>query len=94
MKETVKNFKNLWPFLKDHKFRLFIILFLNLLNIIISVIVPIINAQMIIKLTSNLMEQLLWLVLCYSGLGVLECIFYYINTILASIKRKKSNARI
>ena len=81
MKETVKNFKNLWPFLKEHKFRLFIILFLNLLNIIISVIVPIINAQMIIKLTSNLMEQLLWLVLCYSGLGVLECIFYYINNI-------------
>ena len=38
MKETVKNFKNLWPFLKDHKFRLFMILFLNLLNIIISVL--------------------------------------------------------
>ena len=62
MKETIENFKNLWPFLKDDKYKLLLVLLCNTICIIVNVLIPIISAQMIVKLTSNSLEQLLWLV--------------------------------
>ncbi len=59
MKELWKNLKFAWTFAKSQKIRLILYLICNIFQVIISVIVPIISAQIIVKLTSNLLTQVI-----------------------------------
>lgn len=57
-KETINNLKMSWKFIKKEKKSVVIVSILSLILSVISVIVPIFSAQLIIKLTSNLLDQL------------------------------------
>lgn len=57
-KETINNLKMSWKFIKKEKKSVVIVSILSLFLSVISVIVPIFSAQLIIKLTSNLLDQL------------------------------------
>ncbi len=59
MKDLWKNLKFAWTFAKEQKIRLILYLICNIFQVIISVIVPIISAQIIVKLTSNLLTQVI-----------------------------------
>ena len=59
MKELWKNLKFAWTFAKSQKIRLILYLICNIFQVIISVVVPIISAQIIVKLTSNLLTQVI-----------------------------------
>jgi len=59
MKELWKNLKFAWTFAKDQKVKLILYLICNLFQVGISVVVPIISAQIIVKLTSNMLLQVI-----------------------------------
>ncbi len=59
MKELWKNLKFAWTFAKDQKVKLILYLICNLFQVGISVVVPIISAQIIVKLTSNMLIQVI-----------------------------------
>lgn len=58
MKTTIKNLRLAWNYAKDYKWKLIKYILLNIIEIIISVIIPIISAKMIIMLTNNNLYQL------------------------------------
>ncbi len=59
MKELWKNLKFAWTFAKSQKVKLLLYLLCNIFQVIISVVVPIISAQIIVNLTSNLLTQVI-----------------------------------
>ena len=59
MKELWKNLKFAWTYAKDQKLKLIAYLICNIIHVVISIIVPIITAQIIVKLTSNLLTQVI-----------------------------------
>lgn len=66
MKEFFSNLKFVWQYAKDQKAKLIKYILCNFVVVIISVVVPILSAQIIISLTDSLFQQLLFLavVLC------------------------------
>lgn len=59
MKEFGHNLKLAWKYVKKHKGKLLLYLLCNVVHIFISVVAPIISAQIIVKLTNNLLVQVL-----------------------------------
>ena len=59
MKEFSHNLKLAWNYVKKHKGKLLLYLLCNVVHIFISVVAPIISAQIIVKLTNNLLVQVL-----------------------------------
>ena len=53
MKETISNIKCAWKYISDQKVRLIGYTASSLFTVIISVILPILSAQIIVNLTSN-----------------------------------------
>lgn len=53
MKELINNIKFIWKYAKEEKIKINITLMLNVLDILISIIIPILSAQQIVNLTSN-----------------------------------------
>lgn len=66
MKEFFKNIKFVWKYAKSEKWKLIKYILCNVIAIAISIIVPILSAKIIISLTNNIFNQLLFLavVLC------------------------------
>ena len=63
MKETIKNLKFAWKYAKGQKKNIILYLIFNVLLMIISIIVPIISAQIIIHLTNSELTRLFYLAL-------------------------------
>lgn len=53
MKELWKNLKKVWPYARDQKAELILYVIFNILGVIISVVVPILSANIIISLTAG-----------------------------------------
>ncbi len=66
MKEFFKNIKLVWRYARNQRWKLVKYILCNVVSIIISIVVPILSAQIIISLTDSLFQQLLFLavVLC------------------------------
>lgn len=59
MKELIRNLKISWKFVKAYKRKLILYILCNMINIVISIIVPVLSARVIIHLTSDNLIQLL-----------------------------------
>ncbi|MBR3210551.1 MAG: ABC transporter ATP-binding protein [Bacilli bacterium] len=59
MKSFLKNLKISWKYMKNQRVKFFLYIFCNIIHIFISVLVPIISAQIIVKLTNNVLLQVL-----------------------------------
>lgn len=78
MKEFVYNLKFAWKYGKYQKRKLFGYVICNILYILISVIVPILTAKILVKLTDNLLIQVLNLSLVLLFIQILKnCITYF-----------------
>ncbi len=53
MKEFINNFKKTWKYAKNQKKNVIMIIILNIVNIIINVVTPILSAKIIIELVGN-----------------------------------------
>ena len=61
MKELWKNLKFAWVYAKDLKWKIIAFVFCNVIQIVISVVVPIVSAKVIVHLTENQLIQVIWL---------------------------------
>lgn len=59
MKGLLENLKFAWKFAKNQKKRLILYIISNIINIIICIVVPILSANIIVSLTSNMFQQVL-----------------------------------
>lgn len=83
MKETIFNIKFAWQYIKDQKLRLFGYAASSVFTIIISVILPILSAQIIVNLTSNKLQQVLYISLVILGIELTRNIFNYMARLCA-----------
>lgn len=61
MKELWSNLKFAWNYTKDQKKRIFFYILCNIISIIISIFVPILSARVIVDLTSNKFQQVIYI---------------------------------
>ena len=59
MKNLFKNLKFSWQYVKNDKKYLFIITIVNIIDIILNVITPILSAKIIIELTTNNFKRMI-----------------------------------
>lgn len=64
MKDLYKNLKFAWKYVRDEKWKLVKYVIANVLEVLISIIIPIISAKMIIMLTNNNLYQLVLMAVC------------------------------
>ena len=83
MKETIFNIKFAWQYIKDQKLRLFGYAASSIFTIIISVILPILSAQIIVNLTSNKLQQVLYISLVILGIELTRNLFNYMARLCA-----------
>ncbi len=82
MKEYIKNLKFAWQYCKDQKTRIIIFMITNILIIITGIIIPVINAQEILKLTNNQIYQ-------FVIMGVIVFLAYSLKELFLFIVRKQ-----
>ena len=86
MKDIRENVKKLWPYYKDQKARMIITVILNLIQVVCSVVAPIIEAQIIINLTSNVMERFILMSVGLALIFILEdVLMYFVQKIFFNI---------
>ena len=93
MKELKKNLKFAWQYAKDVKNKIIMFIVFDFIQIIISIILPIISAKMIVRLTSNELEQVLYLAiilfLIQTGRNIIDFFTdYYIRYSYKEILKK------
>ena len=93
MKELKKNLKFAWEYAKDVKNKIIMFIVFDFIQIIISIILPIISAKMIVRLTSNELEQVLYLAiilfLIQTGRNIIDFFTdYYIRYSYKEILKK------
>lgn len=82
MKEYIKNLKFAWQYCKDQKARIIIFMITNILIIITGIIIPVISAQEILKLTNNQIYQ-------FVIMGVIIFLVYSLKELFLFIVRKQ-----
>ena len=93
MKDLRKNLKFAWQYAKDVKNKIIMFIVFDFAQILISIILPIISAKMIVKLTSNELEQVLYLAiilfLIQAGRNIIDFFTdYYIRYSYKEILKK------
>ena len=93
MKELKKNLKFAWEYAKDVKNKIIMFIVFDFIQIIISIILPIISAKMIVRLTSNELKQVLYLAiilfLIQAGRNIIDFFTdYYIRYSYKEILKK------
>ena len=81
-KSIWRNLKKSWVFIKDEKKYLILFLVFSVCLSAVSVITPLLSAQMLIYLTDGLFENLLVIALVIFGVGIINSVFSYLYNIL------------
>ena len=83
MKETLLNIKYAWKYISDQKLRLIGYTASSLFTVIISVILPILSAQIIVNLTSNKLYQVVYISLVILAIELVRNVFNYMARLCA-----------
>mgnify|MGYP004727438343 CR=1 FL=1 len=67
MKELFKNIKFVWKYSKSEKIRIVVYCIINLIGVLASIIFPFISARIIVNLTSNNIEQFVYMGAVFLG---------------------------
>ena len=94
MKELLSNLKMVWKYARDDKKYIIFYGLLHIVGIALSIIVPIIGANMIVNLTSNILSQVVFLAFVILILEILRNFLNYFCGICANIVYKNSFNRI
>ena len=90
MKELVSNLKMVWKYARDEKRYIIFYGLLHISEIAISIIVPIIGANMIVSLTSNILSQVVFLAFVILLLEIIRNFLHYFCGKCANIVYKNS----
>ena len=94
MKNSLSNLKLTWNYVKKNKKELYTFIFLNILIIIIGIVVPILSAQIIVNLTSNKFNQLLWISLIVFIIENIRNLIHFYGNRASQILYRESMSRI
>lgn len=94
MKETIFNLKFAWKYIKDQKLRLIGFMIAGILNIIISIIVPIFSAKIIISLTNNELRQVLYTSLVILLVEIIRNFTNYFERLFTQVVYRESFKKI
>ena len=94
MKELISNIKFAWNYTKDQKIELIKYIIMNILHIIISIIIPILSSQIIIKLTSNMFYQLIFISLIIFLVENLRNVIHYLSSHYSQVIYRESLIKI
>ena len=94
MKEFWKNIKLTWKYTKDQKKTLIKYIIVTILNIIVALLIPILSAQLTVKLTNNQLYQLIFIGLIIYLVENIYNIISYLSTRYYQIIRRESYTRI
>ncbi len=83
MKETIFNLKFAYQYVKEHKLKLFGLIFSSIFTIIISVILPILSAKIIVNLTDNKLYQVLNISIVILLIELTRNLFNYMGRLCA-----------
>ena len=94
MKEFWKNLKGVWPFIKSQKWILVKYIIINIFNIIINIVVPILSALIINKLTENLLLQLLFIAFILFIIEIFSNFLQYFGSYYSQIIYRESFVKL
>ena len=85
MKEFMQSLKFTWNYAKREKIRIILFGIANLVNVIFSILIPIIDAKIIIELTANHFERLIFMAICLTVNEVLYNLFDFLSRRLSVV---------
>ena len=85
MKEFIQSLKFTWKYAKKEKGRIILFGIANLFNVIFSILIPMIDAKIIIELTANHFERLIFMVICLTVNEVLYDLFDFLSRRLSVV---------
>ena len=85
MKEFIKSLKFTWKYAKKEKGRIILFGIANLFNVIFSILIPMIDAKIIIELTANHFERLIFMAICLTVNEVLYDLFDFLSRRLSVV---------
>ncbi len=85
MKEFIQSLKFTWKYAKKEKGRIILFGIANLVNVIFSILIPIIDAKIIIELTANHFERLIFMAICLTVNEVLYDLFDFLSRRLSVV---------
>lgn len=85
MKEFIQSLKFTWKYAKKEKGRIILFGIANLFNVIFSILIPMIDAKIIIELTANHFERLIFMAICLTVNEVLYDLFDFLSQRLSVV---------
>ena len=85
MKEFIQSLKFTWKYAKKEKGRIILFGIANLFNVIFSILIPMIDAKIIIELTANHFERLIFMAICLTVNEVLYDLFDFLSRRLSVV---------
>ena len=85
MKEFIQSLKFTWKYAKKEKGRIILFGMANLFNVIFSILIPMIDAKIIIELTANHFERLIFMAICLTVNEVLYDLFDFLSRRLSVV---------
>lgn len=85
MKEFIQSLKFTWKYAKKEKGRIVLFGIANLFNVIFSILIPMIDAKIIIELTANHFERLIFMAICLTVNEVLYDLFDFLSRRLSVV---------
>lgn len=85
MKEFIQSLKFTWKYAKKEKGRIILFGIANLFNVIFSILIPMIDAKIIIELTTNHFERLIFMAICLTVNEVLYDLFDFLSRRLSVV---------
>ena len=94
MKELWTNLKFAWKYAKDQKWRILAFAFCNVLTIVISIIVPIISAYIIVRLTANQLNQVVFMAIVLFGVEIVRNIIDFLCRYFAQVSYRETFTKL
>lgn len=85
MKEFIQSLKFTWKYAKKEKGRIILFGIANLFNVTFSILIPMIDAKIIIELTANHFERLIFMAICLTVNEVLYDLFDFLSRRLSVV---------
>ena len=94
MKDLKRNLKFAWKYAKYQKGKIIGFIMCNFIHILISVVAPIISAQIIVKLTENKLKQVIFMALALFGIEILRNTIYFLSRYFAQVTYRETFTKI
>lgn len=94
IKELKKNIKFAWKYAKDQKFKIIGLGICTFLHIIISVVAPLVSAQVIVKLTDNQLKQVFYLAVLLFIINIIRRMLDYMCGYFSQVTYRETFTRL